>query len=146
MKKFMVVCFVALWLCSGCGRREGSDLTVCTIESETITLEATLKGNGDEVRYVDLRSIHVPYTEDEIDDSQVELIKSLFMKQHGILDEEYVETKVDKKDHKVIVSIKINLQEEGATSFLQTFGFGNGSSTNIKEIVEASKTSGAKCE
>ena len=68
------------------------------------------------------------------------------MKQHGILDEEYLETEVDKKAHKVIITITINMQENGSAKFLQTFGFGDGVSTSMKEIAEASQAEGASCK
>lgn len=146
MKKWMVCCLFALSLCCGCGRKEGSTLQICTIENNTITTEATFKGKNDDVLYVELKTIQEPYTEDEIDDNQLELVQSLFMKQHGILDDTYLETEVDEKAHKVIITITIDMQENGSAQFLQTFGFGDGVSTNMQKIAEVSQAEGATCQ
>ena len=146
VKRLMMCCLFVLCLFSGCGHKQGSALQVCRIENNAITTEATFKGKNDDVLYVELKTIHESYTEDEIDDNQLELIKSLFMKQHGILDEEYLETEVDKKAHKVIITITINMQENGSAKFLQTFGFGDGVSTSMKEIAEGSQAEGASCK
>lgn len=152
MKKFIGLFLVSVLLVSGCSSSESNDKksVVCTLEMDGNTIEYDLGYDSDE-KIKTIKGTVSMESEVEVDDSQLEMIESVYSSMFDEIEGIEYELNVDKSNKKkVTIVIDIDLDkydaEEDALGMFATVSDKDSiSEIKVSDMVKGFEASGGEC-
>lgn len=150
MKKFIGLFLVSVLLISGCSGSNDEKSVACTLEMEGSTLEYDFGYDSDE-KIKTIKGTITLESEEEMDDSQMEMLESVYSSMFDKIEGVDYELSSDEKNKKkVTIAIDIDLDkydaEEDALGMFATVSDKDDiSNLKVSEMVKGFEASGGEC-
>lgn len=152
MKKFIGLFLVSVLLVSGCSSSGGNDkkTVTCNLEMEGNTIEYELGYDSDE-KIKTIKGTVAIESEEEIDDSQMKMVESLYSSMFDKIEGIGYELNQDKNDKKkvtIVIDIdleKYDAEEDALGMFATVSDKGDISKLKVSDMVKGFEASGGEC-